>query len=544
LIIFAFGAEAYVLKRVPIDELLKIKEQQDFERAWKYGGELLNDSSTYNMSRIIPTGMRGKSHKVNDLIENLRQRLLEMGFDEVINEAIFPAEDVMKQWGPTGYAILDRCYYLAALPRPDVGLSAKKQDKIRSLGIELPEDKVLELQETLHKLKTGELKADELVAEIARVLGVDDPRAIEVFEKILPEFKKLKPLPSNLTLRSHMTSAWFETLSALQRYRSLPVKLFSIGPRFRREQREDATHLRVHNSASCVVMDEDVSVDVGKWITEELLKPFGFEEFKFDRIETGTDTYYAPGKHYEAYAYHSDFDLGTSENNGWLEVSDFGLYSPVALANYGIEVPVLNCGPGVERIAMIVYNYEDIRELVYPQFYEKFTLTDEELCNLISIRLMPHTEQGKELQSAIVEVCKIHGNDPSPAEFIAWEGEIFSKFIRVSVVEPEENTKLCGPAFLNEVFVKDGSIIGATKSDGITTGITYIAAFAAEAAYEIERALKAGKRELEVRVRISRGPNDINIRIDPIAKRYITSKNKKIDLRGPVFTTVRMIIEE
>ena len=124
------------MKRIPIDELLKIKEQQDFESAWKYGGELLNDGSVYNMSRVIPKGMRGTRHKVNDLIEKLRERLFEMGFDEVINETIFPAEDVMKQWGPTGYAILDRCYYLAALPRPDVGLSAQKQAKIRSLGID------------------------------------------------------------------------------------------------------------------------------------------------------------------------------------------------------------------------------------------------------------------------------------------------------------------------------------------------------------------------------------------------------------------------
>ena len=531
------------MKRIPIDELLKIKEQKDFESAWKYGGELLNDGSAYNMSRVLPKGVRGKSHKVNDLIGRLRERLFEMGFDEVINETIFPAEDVMKQWGPTGYAILDRCYYLAALPRPDVGLSAQKQAKIRSLGIELPEKKVRELQETLHKLKTGEVEADELVREIARVLNIDDARAIEVFEKTLPEFKKLKPLPSNLTLRSHMTSAWFDTLSAVQHYKSLPVKLFSIGLRFRREQREDAIHLKVHNSASCVVMDEDVSIDVGKWITKELLNPFGFEEFKFDRIETGTDTYYAPGKHYEAYAYHPDFDLGTNESDGWLEVSDFGLYSPVTLANYGIDVPVLNCGPGVERIAMIVYDYGDIRELVYPQFYEKFTLSDEEIRNLISIRLKPLTDQGKEVQNAIVNICKTHGKDPSPVEFVAWEGEMLGEYVKVSVIEPEDNTKLCGPAFLNEIFVTDGNIIGAAMSSGISTGITYIAAFAAEAAHEIEGALKEGNKELEVRIKISRSPNDINIRIDPIAKRYITSQNKKIDLRGPVFTTVRMITE-
>ena len=78
------------------------------------------------------------------------------------------------------------------------------------------------------------------------------------------------------------------------------------------------------------------------------------------------------------------------------------------------------------------------------------------------MRLKPHTDQGNELQNAIVNICMVHGKDPSPVEFVAWEGEILGEFVRVSVIEPEENTKLCGPAFLNEIFVTDGNVIGAT----------------------------------------------------------------------------------
>jgi len=93
---------------------------------------------------------------------------------------------------------------------------------------------------------------------------------------------------------------------------------------------------------------------------------------------------------------------------------------------------------------------------------------------------------------------------------------------------------------ITAIIVKDGNVIGAAKPEGVSTGITYIGAFAAEAAYAIEQALKEGKNKLEVRVRIARSPNDINLKIDPVATRYITSRNKKIDLRGPVFTTIRM----
>ncbi len=527
------------MKKIPKDEILRLKEKS-FEEAWRYGGELFNDGSTYNLDRVAPVAQAGKPHQLNDLIERMRQRLLELGFDEIINETIFPQEDIMKQWGPTGYAILDRCYYLAALPRPDVGLSSQKQAEIKRFGIDLPPERVAALQLTLHRLKTGELESDELIREIAKELRVTDDLAIEVFEKVFFEFKDLKPLPSTLTLRSHMTAAWFDTLATVQKYRPLPVKLFSIGPRYRREQREDATHLRVHDSASCVLMDEDVSVDLGKWIVEEFLRPFGFDDFQFTQVATGTDTYYAPGKHFEAFAHRIRSDGVSDGDREWLEVADFGLYSPVTLANYGIDFPVLNCGFGVERIAMLVHAYEDIRALAYPQFYGEFVLTDQDLLKLITLKHTPATPQGKEIEQAIVDVCLAHGADASPVKFAAWEGQLQNKLVRVSVVEPEENAKLCGPAFQNKIFVEEGNIIGASTSKGISTGISYIQAFAAEAAYAVERAIREGRSELEARVRISRSPGDINIQIDPVAIRYITSRNKKIDLRGPVFTTVRM----
>ena len=93
------------MKKIPTSEILRIKEKS-FEEAWKYGGELLNDGSIYDLRRIEQTPSRGAPHvPANDLIEKMRQRLLELGFDEVINETIFPEADVMKQWG------LDRfCY--------------------------------------------------------------------------------------------------------------------------------------------------------------------------------------------------------------------------------------------------------------------------------------------------------------------------------------------------------------------------------------------------------------------------------------------------
>ena len=66
-------------------------------------------------------------------------------------------------------------------------------------------------------------------------------------------------------------------------------------------------------------------------------------------------------------------------------------------------------------------------------------------------------------------------------------------------------------------------------------------AFAALAAYEIENWVRAGHGaddSMKVRVRMVRSGADINIKIEDLAVRYITSRKNKIDIRGPVFITV------
>jgi len=81
-----------------------------------------------------------------------------------------------------------------------------------------------------------------------------------------------------------MTSGWFLTLKAIHEKRPLPVKLFSIDRCFRREQKEDASHLMTYHSASCVWMDDEISLDVGMAVSESLLQHFGFENLNSSRM--------------------------------------------------------------------------------------------------------------------------------------------------------------------------------------------------------------------------------------------------------------------
>ena len=135
-----------------------------------------------------------------------------------------------------------------------------------------------------------------------------------------------------------------------------------------------------------------------------------------------------------------------------------------------------------------------------------------------------------------------YGNEPSPCRFDAWKGELGGEKINVYLVEPEENTKLCGPAFINEIVVHDGSIFGVPRTKkyeellmkGVKTNIRFVDGLAALAAHEIEQGRD------EIRIRMARSPSDVNIMIDPVAVRYVQSKNKNIDIRGPVFTTVKV----
>jgi O-phosphoseryl-tRNA synthetase len=526
----------------------QIKEaaREDFDRTWQQGREYLGKPS---LNERYPRNSYsfGAAHPIFDTIQKLREAYIRLGFNEAMNPVMVEAQDVYRQFGSEALAVLDRCFYLAGLPRPDIGISDERIAQINSLlGRALSPEEVEAFRQILHSYKKGKVEGDDLVQEIATALKAHDALISTVLEEVFPEFKGLKAEATTRTLRSHMTSGWFLSLSNLHYRQKLPIKLFSVDRCFRREQAEDAARLMSYYSASCVIMDEDVSVEDGKAIADGLLSQFGFQKFQF-RPDEKRSKYYVPGTQIEVFAYHPGLvGSATKYKSGWVEVATFGIYSPAALSQYDIPYPVMNLGLGVERIAMILHNSQDVRALSYPQFQTNWELSAREMAQMILVDRVPGTPEGQAIAEAVVQTCIEHGDTVSPCEFLAWEGELFGRNVKVSVVEPEENTKLCGPAALNEIVVHKHNIMGIPRisrweeafSEGVTTGIRYIDSFAALAAYEIEVAAMAGK-ESETRARIVRSPGDINIKIHPALERYITSYKHKMDLRGPVFTTVK-----
>ncbi len=339
-----------------------------------------------------------------------------------------------------------------------------------------------------------------------------------------------------------MTSGWFLTIADLIKKRAVPIKLFSVDRCFRREQSEDETHLRTHHSASCVVVAEDAGTDAGKAVVEGLLTPFGFEEFKFEP-DNKRSKYYAPDTQMEVYAKHKKI--------GWVEIATFGVYSPVALSKYGIEYPVMNLGLGVERLAMILHEFGDMREMTYPQFYADLEMSDNEIASAIRIDRSPESDEGRKIAKMIADASKKHASEKSPCEFQAYSGDLMGSKVTIKLTEREESKKLLGPAAFNDVFVHGGNIYGLPpgksediRKKGIDCSMRYIDAIASLAVHDIEKSVISRENKSVTKVQMVRGLGDINLAIDDVALRYITSNSKLIDIRGPVFLTVEAEITQ
>jgi O-phosphoseryl-tRNA synthetase len=491
---------------------IKSKARENFTDAW------------IATAKLIPTGTaislldKGKPHLVRELIQKSREILLNLGFDEVENLTVLPDSDVAKQYGPEARVILDRAFYLAELPRPDIGLSEKRIAQVKETAKEIDIEK---LQTIFRNYKKGEIESDNLIEELIARLGITDYQATELMDKVFPEIRELQPVPSNKTLRSHMTATWFHTLAALQNKASFPVALFSVGPRYRNEQREDAQHLRVHHSASIVVMDPAASLDAGSAITRDIMRQYGFSDIKFE-TKLATSKYYAPGQEQEVFVKHK---------GSWLEIADIGMYSPVALANFDIKYPVFNAGFGIERLGMLIYEIDDVRKLAYPQF-SITEYSDEEIAESITYVASPQTARGQEIARAIEETARKHKDEIAPCEFLAWKDE----FIEVKIVETEAGKRLIGPAGFNEICVAKGAIYSDVMPSGIHTGINYMRAVAMGAAAAIENSTS----NLTYRAKGIKHLSDLNLQIPEAIRQHIEGRRKKIGVSGPVFVTIEV----
>lgn len=480
------------------------KAENNFEAVWKKESKKFQGSTGFSLP-----DRQGNHHVLAKYLSKAEDILLSMGFDQVVLKPIWDEKHVKMQYGPEAPAILDRLYYLASIPRPDIGIPQEIQDKIT----ERVTISIDDLQHIFQDYKRGEVDSGELIETFVRRLHISTEDALFVLS-FFPELEDIKPDATTRTLISHFTTAWFPTLQSVRK--EPPVLLFTSGWRYRREQREDASHLRAHYNLSFVVMG-NIGIEDGIEIVKKFFKGLNMD-VTFE-LKDNQPSYYAYKTNYEV------FHKG-------LEVADIGMFSPVALARYGIEYPVFNAGPGLGRIAMLQEGLTDIRQVHFPELYGK-EYTDIEI--LTSIQLVK-TAKNQKLVKKIVKKAQENKDIPSPCRVCVYKNDD----ITIELVEEEENTRLIGPAGFNEIYVYNGSIYGVppvskkkkiTKilENGVTNHMSHMESFANDVVSSMEKGV--------YRVGMIKGLSSINLDIPSHIREYIRAQGK-IDVRGPMFTTV------
>lgn len=148
-----------------------------------------------------------------------------------------------------------------------------------------------------------------------------------------------------LALRSHTTALTFRTFASGI---SLPDKAFTIGKVFRNEN-PDAMHMAEFHQIEGFVADTNINMrDMIGYFTE-FYKTLGITGLKF---KPTYNPYTEPSL--EIYAKH----MGRL-----IEIGNSGMFRPEALRPYDIKANVIAWGLALERLASIVFDIKDIREL-------------------------------------------------------------------------------------------------------------------------------------------------------------------------------------
>ena len=110
----------------------------------------------------------------------MRNIFLNFGFDEIQNLTIIPDEDVHKQYGPESAVILDRAFYIAKLPRPEIGLSNKIIEKIKKIIDNFDDEKSKILKQILRQYKKGNIEGDDFVETMVKNLNIKTQEATAI----------------------------------------------------------------------------------------------------------------------------------------------------------------------------------------------------------------------------------------------------------------------------------------------------------------------------------------------------------------------------
>ncbi len=157
--------------------------------------------------------------------------------------------------------------------------------------------------------------------------------------------------PEQVMLRSHTSPVQIRTMEETEP----PIYIVAPGRTFRTDT-ADATHLPAFNQIEGLVIDRGITLgDLAGTIDEFVRSFFGGE------VKTRLRPSYFPFTEPSA-----EFDISRPDGS-WLELGGCGMVHPNVLRNCGIDPEIWQgfaFGFGIDRLAVMRYQLDDIRELV------------------------------------------------------------------------------------------------------------------------------------------------------------------------------------
>lgn len=265
----------------------------------------------YDPTEDVPVTYFGRKHPVIEVINELREIFLEMGFKEI-----------------RGPIIESEFWNFDALFQPQDHPARELADTFK-----------------IAKPSKAKLPAKELVDVVAKTHenGWKTKSTGWGYKWQMSEAEKL-------CLRTHTTATTCRHLSKAYKEWTPPEKVFSIDKVYRNEA-IDYTHLAEFMQFEGIIVDEKVTL---RHLMGNLKTFYGKMGFKKIRLIPSFYPYTEPSMSTLIYV---------DKFNAWIEMGGSGIFRPEVTLPFGVKEKVIAWGQGLDRLVMLKLDLDDIREV-------------------------------------------------------------------------------------------------------------------------------------------------------------------------------------
>jgi len=169
--------------------------------------------------------------------------------------------------------------------------------------------------------------------------------------------------PEETVLRTHCTAVDIHYMEGNE----APMRALAPGRVFRNEA-TDATHEAQFHQWDGLVVGESISLANLKYVLGTAVRRFLGDDSIGIRLRPGFFPFVEPGVELDLTCFKCDGGESTCnvcKGSGWIELLGAGMLHPNVLSSVGIDsqkYQALAFGPGLERLVMLKYGVDDIRD--------------------------------------------------------------------------------------------------------------------------------------------------------------------------------------